>query len=107
MKLTKEEFKALIMLYLANVDGEIHPNEVKVMLKKTDSNTYDRIVKLFSELNENQVLDCIHENKEVYANTEESRMELITDMFAVIDADYEITTKEEEILRALEEVLAK
>ena len=107
MKLTKEEFRALIMLYMANVDGEIHPNEVKVMLRKTDTNTYDRIMKLFSEMDENQVLECIHENKEVYANTEESRMELITDMFVVIDADNEITTKEEEILRAMEMVLAK
>lgn len=34
--MTKEEFKVLVMLYVANVDGHIHKNEVEQMLEKTD-----------------------------------------------------------------------
>ena len=32
MELNKEEFKTLVMLYAANIDGHIQPEEVEVML---------------------------------------------------------------------------
>ena len=33
MTLTKEEFKTLVMLYAANIDGNIQSEEVKIMLE--------------------------------------------------------------------------
>lgn len=107
MKLTKDEFKVLVMLYLANVDGEIHSEEIKVMLRKTDCVTVNRIEKLFSEMSDIEVLDCIRENKEAYANTEKSRLELIADMIAIMEADEVYTAMEERALRDLEMVLAQ
>ena len=37
MILTKEEFKVLIMLYVSNIDGQIHEDEVEVMLERVVS----------------------------------------------------------------------
>ena len=37
MKLNKEEFKVMAMLYAANIDGNIQSEEVKIMLEKTRS----------------------------------------------------------------------
>ena len=107
MKLTKDEFKVLVMLYLANVDGEIHSEEIKVMLRKTDCVTVNRIEKLFSEMSDFEIVDCIRENKEAYANTEKSRLELIADMIAIMEADEVYTAMEERALRDLEMVLTQ
>ena len=39
MILGKEEFKVLVMLYAANIDGNIQSEEVKVMLQKSGFDT--------------------------------------------------------------------
>ena len=41
MTLNKEEFKTLVMLYAANIDGNVKSEEVKVMLEKTDFETVE------------------------------------------------------------------
>lgn len=106
MKLTKEEFKVMLMLYVANVDGNIQSEEVHVMLEKTDFDTVDRVEKLFSKMNDAQALDCIRENKEAYAAKEEDRLSLMADMVSVIEADEKCTAMEEQMVRSLRMVLA-
>ena len=39
MTLNKEEFKVMVMLYAANIDGNIQSDEVRVMLEKTGFET--------------------------------------------------------------------
>lgn len=106
MKLTKEEFKVMLMLYVANVDGNVQSDEVKVMLEKTDFDTVLRVENLFSKMNDAQDLDCIRENKEQYAATEDDRLDLIADMIAVMEADERCTALEEHIVKSLKKVLA-
>ena len=46
MTLNKQEFKILVMLYAANIDGNVQSEEVKVMLKKSGFDTVEKMEKL-------------------------------------------------------------
>lgn len=105
MKLSKEEFKTLVMLYAANIDGNVQSEEVKVMLEKSGFGTFEKVQKLFGKMNDFAVLDCIRENKAQYAATEDDRMDLIRDLCSVIEADEKCTVMEEQLVRAMRKVL--
>lgn len=105
MTLNKEEFKTLVMLYAANIDGNIHSDEVKVMLQKGGFDTVDKMEELFAKMNDAEVLACIRENKAQHAATEADRLEIIHDLCAVIEADDECTPMEEQLVRAMRRVL--
>ena len=105
MTLNKEEFKTLVMLYAANIDGHIKSEEVKVMLQKIDFDTVEKVEKLFDKMSDTEVLDCIRENKAQYAATEADRLDLIHDLCAIIEADEKCTVMEEYMVRELRRVL--
>ena len=105
MTLNKEEFKTLVMLYAANVDGNIQSEEVKVMLKKSDFETVEKVEKLFAKMNDAEALAVIRENKPLHVATEGDRVELLADLCAVIEADEKCTVMENQIVRALHRVL--
>ena len=46
MTLNKEEFKTLVMLYAANIDGNIKSEEVKIMLEKSGFDTVEKMENL-------------------------------------------------------------
>ena len=73
MTLNKDEFKVLVMLYAANIDGNIQSEEVRVMLKKTDFETVEKVENLFDKMNDAEVLDCIRANKPLYVATQGDR----------------------------------
>ena len=105
MKLTKDEFKTLVMLYAANIDGNIQSEEVKVMLQRSDFNTFEKIEKLFDKMSDAEVLDCIRENKSQYAASEADRLDLIHDLCAIIEADEKCTVMEEMMVRGMRRLL--
>jgi uncharacterized tellurite resistance protein B-like protein len=105
MELNKEEFKALVMLYAANIDGNIQSEEVKVMLEKTGFDTMEKVQKLFNKMSDMEVLNCIRENKALFAATETDRLDLIHDCCAIIEADEKCTVMEEHLMRALRGIL--
>jgi uncharacterized tellurite resistance protein B-like protein len=105
MKLSKQEFKVLAMLYAANVDGDIQSEEVKIMLQKTDFDTVEKVEKLFDKMSDLEVLECIRENKALYASTDTDRMDLIADLCAIIEADEKCTVIEEQIVKAIRRML--
>ena len=105
MKLSKQEFKVLAMLYAANVDGDIQSEEVKIMLQKTDFDTVEKVEKLFDKMSDLEVLECIRENKALYASTDTDRMDLIADLCAIIEADEKCTVVEEQIVKAIRRML--
>lgn len=105
MTLNKEEFKTLIMLYVANIDGNIQSEEVKVMLEKTSFDTVEKVEKLFDKMNDSEVLECIRENKAFYADTDINRLEIIHDLCEIIEADEKCTMMEEQVVSALRRVL--
>ena len=105
MTLNKEEFKTLVMLYAANIDGNIQSEEVKVMLEKSGFETVEKMENLFDKMNDAEVLDCIRENKLQYAATEADRLDLIHDLCAIIEADEKTTVMEEHLVRAMRRML--
>ena len=105
MILNKEEFKTLVMLYIANIDGVIQSEEVKVILEKSGFDTVEKMENVFDKMNDAETLDCICENKAQFASTEEDRLNLIHDLCAVIEADEKCTVMEEEMVRAMRRLL--
>ena len=105
MTLNKEEFKTLVMLYAANIDGNIKSEEVKEMLEKTGFDTVEKGEKLFDKMSDLEVLECIRENKAQYAATEADRLDLIHDLCAIIEADEKCTVMEEAMVGAMRRVL--
>ena len=105
MILSKEEFKVLAMLYAANIDGNIQSEEVKVMLQKTDFDTVENVEKLVGKMSDSEVLDCIRENKALYASAETDRMDLIADLCAIIEADEKCTVIEEQMVKTMRRML--
>ena len=105
MTLNKEEFKTLVMLYAANIDGNIKSEEVKIMLEKSGFDTVEKMENLFAKMSDAEVLDCIRENKDTFITTEDDRLELIHDCCAIIEADENCTLMEEMMVRALRRLL--
>lgn len=105
MTLTKEEFKTLVMLYAANIDGNIQSEEVKVMLEKSGFDTVEKTEKVFAKMSDAEVLECIHKNKPLYVDTEADRQELITDLRDIIEADEKCTAMEEQMVRTMSRLL--
>ena len=105
MTLNKEEFKTLLMLYAANIDGNIQSEEVKVMLEKCGFDTVEKMEKLFTKMSDAEVLDCIRENKPFYADTEANRLDLIHDLCEIIEADEKCTMMESQMVRAMGRLL--
>lgn len=105
MTLSKEEFKVMVMLYAANIDGNIQSEEIDVMLEKTDSETYKKVSKLFKKMNDAEVIACIRENKAQYAATETDRIDLLADLCAIIEADENCTAMEEQMVKAMRRLL--
>ena len=105
MTLNKEEFKTLVMLYAANIDGNIQSDEVKVMLEKTGFETVDKVEKMFAKMNDAEALAVIRENKPLYVATEGDRIDLIADLCAIIEADEKCTMMEQQMVRAMGRLL--
>ena len=105
MTLNKDELKVMVMLYAANIDGNIQSEEVKVMLKKTDFDMVENVEKLFAKMSDMEVLECIRENKALYAATEADRLDLIHDLCAIIEADEKVSAMEEQMVRGMRRVL--
>ena len=105
MTLNKEEFKTLVMLYAANIDGSIQPEEVKIMLEKMGFETVEKMGKLFSKMSDAEVLASIRENKAQYAATEDDRLEILGDLCAIIEADEKCSVMEEQMIRVMRRVL--
>lgn len=103
--MTKEEFQILLMLYVANIDGKKHADELSVILEKYNPAAYMKTQKLFMKMNDIEVLQCIEENKYKYAATEEDRQQLLENLQAVIEADGRLMAIEEHVVRTIARIL--
>lgn len=105
MELNKKEFKALVMLYAANIDGNIQKEEVEVMLEKADEATFKQVTKLFKKMGDAEVIDVIRTNKGMFASTPADKNLLMADFCAVIEADERCTAMESFMLKAIDKIL--
>ena len=105
MTLNKEEFKTLVMLYAANIDGNIKSEEVKVMLERSGFETVEKTEKLFAKMSDAEALAVIRENKPLHVATEGDRIDLMADLCAIIEADEKCTVMEEQMVRTMRRLL--
>ena len=105
MKLTKEEFELLVMLYAASIDGNIHENECEIMLEKSSPANFKKIKKQFLEMSDVEILECIEVGKNTFATTEDAKAEILTSVSDIINADKRHTAIEEQLLRAVRKLL--
>lgn len=105
MTLNKEEFKTLVMLYAANIDGNIKSEEVKVMLERSGFEAVEKTEKLFAKMSDAEALAVIRENKPLHVATEGDRIDLMADLCAIIEADEKCTVMEEQLVKAMRRVL--
>ena len=103
--LTKEEFRVLVMLYAANIDGNIHREEVETMLNKADAAVYKKMKKQFKQMSDIEVLASINENKEKFASTQEDKQRVLDDIRDVIAADAHNSAIENHLLRVIGDLL--
>ena len=103
--MNKEEFKVLVMLYVANVDG-IQSEEIDTILEKTDSATFNKVKKIFAKMNDAEILKYIEENKQSFVATEEERKALLEGCRSIITSDNQSTVMEEFVIKSIEKVLA-
>ena len=105
MILTKEEFKVLMMLYVSNIDGQIHEDEVDVMLERVDSVTFSNVKKLFKKMSDTEIVECINMNKAKFLVTDSDRQQLLNDLKAVVAADEHSSAMEKYIVNALSKII--
>lgn len=105
MKLSKDEFKVMLMLYAANIDGNIHFDEIYVAIEKSHPEILKSIKKVFDKMSDMEILECIYENKAQHAATETDRTILFDDLCAIIEADEKVTALEVHLLRTMRRIL--
>ena len=93
------------MLYAANTDGNIQPEEVDVILEKADAATFKKVHKLFKTMGDTEVIDCILDHKQQFAPTEEDIQRLMATFRSIIEADNHCSTLEKYLLKAIEKIL--
>ena len=102
--MTKDEFKVLVLLYAANIDGNIHENEVEQLLQKTDSMTFEKMKKAFRKMSDMEVLSCIQENKERFVVGESAKQCFMDEIHSIIVADDHCSPIEAHLMRTLKKV---
>lgn len=99
---TKEEFLILSMLYVANVDGKIQPDEVRAILEHFEPASVAEVRRKFNKMNDAELLRCIEENKAEYVPTDEDKAHLMEDLRGIVEADDRHLAIEEYVLHAME-----
>ena len=103
--ISKEEFEMLVMLYAANIDGQIDKNEVDTMLSKADATVFEKMKKQIKKMRDIDVLACINDNKEKYALSQEDKQHLLNDIREIIMADSRYSSTESQLLRVVKNIL--
>ena len=104
---TKENFMVLAMLYVANVDGKIQPDEVRAMLDHFEPSVVAETRRQFNKMNDAELIAFLEENKAKFIPTEADLLHLIQDMNQIVDADEKRLPIEDYMLKEVEALLKK
>lgn len=103
--MTKEEFKVMVMLYAANIDGNIHENEVEQMLQESNPTIFEKTRKTFRKISDMDILSCIQENKERFVGDNAAKQSILDEIHATIMADNHLSSIEAHLMRTLRKIL--
>lgn len=105
MDVMQEELMIMLMLYVANIDGKIKPDEVKVMLERFDAKMVAEIRQKFNKMNDVEVLQYIENHIGSVLDTEDKKAEMLSQLRKIIEADEKNLPIEELVLREVESLL--
>lgn len=103
--LSKKEFEIFLMLYAANVDGNISKDELKIILSNTDKETYDFVNDYFQSHNDAECLDIIKENKAKHILSIGDKASILSDIHDIFVVDNLFDNMERLIMRNLNRFL--
>ena len=103
--LSKEEYRMLLMLYVANIDGKIEDREVDAMLEKSNPQVLSSTRAVFAKMSDNEVLEVIRENRTRFVTSEEDREQLLSEIRAVVAADGQMAGAADYLCSAVEKLI--
>lgn len=100
-----EEFTTYLLLYAANADMELSPEEVKLIKNRISEDAYQSIKQTFDEANDYQHIQTILEYKGLYFPTEARARELMNLVQQVFNIDGHFSQLEKNSLRVLKRLI--
>jgi len=101
----QEELMIMLMLYVANIDGKIKPDEVTVMLERFDAKKVAEIRQKFNKMNDVEVLQYIENHVGSVLDTDDKKAAMLDRLRKIIEADEKNLPIEEFVLREVEALL--
>ena len=91
------------MLYAANADGEITPEERNLILTTLPAEDYVRLKAIFLSCGDVEALDIILSYRDKYCRTQADKDKILADMLAIYNAD----SKFEQIERGVHQLFKR
>lgn len=101
----QEEFIIILMLYAANIDGKIKPDELKVVLEKFDALKVVEVRQKFNKMNDEEVLKFIVNQKDSILDSQEKKSAMMMELRRIIESDGKKLPIEELLLCEMERLL--
>lgn len=103
--LKKDEFMILVLLYAANIDGVVHSEEINLVMQKFGAENVSKVQKMYDKMSDNDILDSIAVNKELYASTRDSKEGLVAELNGIIQSDGTTSVMESQLIRTINKLL--
>lgn len=101
----KEEFVIFVMLYAANIDGQVHKKEEALIRELFDAKLFDKVREKFDKYSDYESLEIIQSCKDYYYPTKEDLQLLLEDIKKMFLADDKFSNLEQASLNILEKIL--
>jgi uncharacterized tellurite resistance protein B-like protein len=93
------EFHAFVMLYAANADSRITPEEIDVIRPTLSAEDYDAVYKTFKSCSDMEIIDHILSYRDRYFPNEAAKKQLLSDMETIFKADNNFSAIERSVER--------
>ena len=103
--LTQQEFFGLMMLYAANIDGEQHENELRIITESIGEESFVRCQTLFDSMNDYELINFFRDHKGDYLKSDMDEKIFLSEIKTVVSADHHVDVMEKALLLALKKIL--
>lgn len=103
--MNKEQFETLILLYAANIDGQLHADEIQLIAKKFGHETFVQAKKMFDKMGDYEILECLRGNINSMCPSETERQQLLAELKKMICADERLMTMEKRLYKTIEKII--
>lgn len=102
---TKDDYRTFVLLYAANVDGELQEEEMELIESLEGEKRVKEIHKIASKLSDYECLNLFENEREKYYPGEAGKEELLKELSTLFKSDGKFTQFEQVVLRNLKRVL--